>query len=1140
MQKSFSHSDNRPREANSSQLQATLNIIPAHTWYAAPSGGLTFVNTRTADYLGLPKDHPLRSGIEIGALWDAHIPLLHPDDHEETRKVWSACLRTGEAGEVRFRVRNAQGGYRWFLSRAEPLPAGNGSVLHWVGVNLDIEELKLAELALHESESKLREIIDAIPSMLWTGALETRPTHVNQNVLDYSGTRGEDVTNPGRKVMDPQMADDGSTNWMISFGPFRVAKALRLVERDGNPIHLSGRSFDILTHLLDHHGEVLSRRALLDAVWPEAAVEDVTLRVHMSKLRKALGERQFGNKYIKNVQGRGYCFSAPISRLAGPDGSGPVFAGIPVTPPNPLPRAAALIGRAEAIVELSQLILSQQIVTVVAAGGMGKTSIAIAAAHNLASFFPDGVCFVELGLIDDPSRVAHSLAVSLGLRVRSVDPLKDVVTFLQTKRMLILIDCCEHLVDSAAMLIEWIGAASSDTHILSTSREALHIEGEWVYRLEALAYPPDGTSLTAAEILSYPAPQLFSARALTSTNAIAQDNFARLIAMLCRKLDGLVLAIELAASQAHLIGIEKLVEMLDDRLSLEWSGGRAATPKHRTMNAMLDWSYQLLAGDEKEALQYLSVFSGRFDLDGATYLIASTKTFSLLTSLAAKSLLFVDQTESGLRYRLLDTTKTYARAKLTDAGELNAARHRHAKYYLTALSDLLAPTPHKLGALAAAIEDLTSAVAWAFSGDGDLSLAVDLVVGSIPVWNFLYLFQDGRHWIRKALSIVGDHGRDSQTELELQEGLALACMFISGFDGEFSDAWSRVLSLTEAEGQIDRQMVAILRLWSQQVQNSNVQKAMEFADRFERFGQVNDVSAWTGIADWYKGIIKQTIGNYSDSRIFLERAASESRPNAIATQRRLYGYDCRVSAMARLTHALLMEGDAFGAVRLLERALKEGFRENNDVSICSAQIWGTVNFILMGDLNEASRLGREFLDRAEKRALASFFSIARASVALIELSRGNDEMLEQLDLNIDLLRKQGSNYWAQFFAIERLSVILQRTRDRNIGIELAPLGIPQTCVGYWYLPEMSRLNGRLELLQGDNSTAERLFLMAIETARRQPSPFWELRAANDLAELWFADGRRDEARALLQGSSQKVSDKLETTDLARARALLNQ
>src|SRR5713226_6754929 len=179
------------------QLQATLTVIPAYAWYAAPSGGLTFVNERTADYLGLPKDHPLRFGIDIGAKWDAHIPLLHPDDQEKSRNSSSTCLRTGEFAEESFRVRNAQGGYRWFRSRVEPLRASDGTLLQWVGVNVDIEELKCAEQALRESEYKLRQIIETVPSLLWSTDPAGEPTQLSQRLLDYSGMQFEDFLHGG-------------------------------------------------------------------------------------------------------------------------------------------------------------------------------------------------------------------------------------------------------------------------------------------------------------------------------------------------------------------------------------------------------------------------------------------------------------------------------------------------------------------------------------------------------------------------------------------------------------------------------------------------------------------------------------------------------------------------------------------------------------------------------------------------------------------------------------------------------------------------------------------------------------------------------------------------------------------------------
>jgi PAS domain S-box-containing protein len=190
-----SNDDNRIQKATTylAQLQATLDVIPAYTWYAASSGGLTFVNKRTADYLGLPQDHPLRFGVDVGAEWDAHIPLLHPEDHKETRKVWSTCLRSGEAGEVSFRVRNAQGGYRWFLSRAEPLRASDGTLLQWVGVNLDIEEIKSAEQAVRESESTLRETIDTIPALVWRAGLDGQIDYVSKRLLEYLGSPLEEI-----------------------------------------------------------------------------------------------------------------------------------------------------------------------------------------------------------------------------------------------------------------------------------------------------------------------------------------------------------------------------------------------------------------------------------------------------------------------------------------------------------------------------------------------------------------------------------------------------------------------------------------------------------------------------------------------------------------------------------------------------------------------------------------------------------------------------------------------------------------------------------------------------------------------------------------------------------------------------------
>jgi PAS domain S-box-containing protein len=197
------------------QLRATLNVIPAYTWYALPSGALTFVNELNANYLGLPKDHPLRFGINTGAGWDSHIQLLHPDDHEETRRVWSTCLRTGCAGEVTVRVRNAEGGYGWFLSRVEPLRANDGTLVYWIGVNLDIDDGKRAEDALRKSEKELRDTIDTIPAIVWSALPDGSNTYANKRFVEYSGLSAEQTAGSGwQAAIHPDDLERHAGKWM--------------------------------------------------------------------------------------------------------------------------------------------------------------------------------------------------------------------------------------------------------------------------------------------------------------------------------------------------------------------------------------------------------------------------------------------------------------------------------------------------------------------------------------------------------------------------------------------------------------------------------------------------------------------------------------------------------------------------------------------------------------------------------------------------------------------------------------------------------------------------------------------------------------------------------------------------------------
>jgi predicted ATPase/DNA-binding winged helix-turn-helix (wHTH) protein len=544
------------------------------------------------------------------------------------------------------------------------------------------------------------------------------------------------------------MADGGiETGWVISFGPFRVTRARRLVERNGEAVRIGSRAFDVLVHLLEHAGQVVSHRALLEAVWPGTYVEEGNLRFQMAALRKALGDGEAS--YIINVPGRGYCFTAPISKQ---DESKhpPILLSNLVGQPAPLPRPPRLFGRDQTVENISGLVRTNKILSIVAPGGMGKTSIAAMAASQLGQAFADGVCFAELNLMDDAMRVSEALAVAIGLPVRNAHTLTDIVNFLQDRQMLIVMDGCEHAIASVAVLVERLIEQAVGVHVLVTSREALRIDNEKVFYLEPLASPPTGENLSAAEILSYPASQLFMEKTRATAGAISADREAKYIAEICSKLDGLALAIELVASQVHVYGIDKLSNLLEDGWFLTWRGRRTAPPRHQTLYAMLDWSYRLLPENEKRVFRCISVFSGQFDLEAASAVankdVTGMEIASTLAELASKSLLSLIRTESGRRYRLLDTTRAYAREKLAEANEVHEARRRHAGFFVQALQNLKMNDLDQslLRNFAGEIEDVRTAVMWAFSPAGDLTLALSLATGTIPLLNHANFFQEMR------------------------------------------------------------------------------------------------------------------------------------------------------------------------------------------------------------------------------------------------------------------------------------------------------------------------------------------------------------------------------------------------------------
>jgi predicted ATPase/DNA-binding winged helix-turn-helix (wHTH) protein len=480
-----------------------------------------------------------------------------------------------------------------------------------------------------------------------------------------------------RNQTEPQVND------IISFGPFKLNLKQRRLEKGGTPLRLGSRAFDILAVLVERAGTLVSKSDLMDRVWSDVAVDEGCLRVHIASLRKALGDCEAGARYVTTLSGRGYCFVAPISRSS---------AKVPTNGERrvddgscKLPNCQArTVGRDEAIQQLSAQLVAGRFVSVVGTGGIGKTTVALSVGHRLVEDFAGAVCLVDLGSVNDSLLVPGAVASALGLCIKTDDPTPDLINCLQDRRMLLILDNCEHVIETAAALAERLFIEAPQVYLLATSREPLRVKGEFVYRLPPLGSPPAEAGLSAMRALDFPAVQLFVERVAASGNGFElSDADAAVVGEICRRLDGIALAIELAAGCVNAWGLQETLEIPTDRFNLLRTGRRTAPPRHKTLSAMLDWSYDLLSEPERLILRRLSTFSSAFTLEDAIAVAADegvddTQVIDGLASLVNKSLVAVTPFEGTTNYGLLNAIRSYASRKLVEAGEADAIKRRHA------------------------------------------------------------------------------------------------------------------------------------------------------------------------------------------------------------------------------------------------------------------------------------------------------------------------------------------------------------------------------------------------------------------------------------------------------------------------------
>jgi predicted ATPase/DNA-binding winged helix-turn-helix (wHTH) protein len=407
----------------------------------------------------------------------------------------------------------------------------------------------------------------------------------------------------------------------ISFGPFRLLSAQRLLLEGDKPVRLGSRAFDILAALVERAGEVVGKEELISRAWPQTFVEESNLKIQVSALRRAIGDGQGGHRYVVTVPGRGYNFVAPISPEESSRTPPPTIAPAGL---HNLPIAVSrMIGREKAAAAVVSRLSRERLVTIVGPGGVGKTTVALAVAERTIADYEHGVWLIDLAALGDPRLVPSAVAGVLGLEIHAEDLLPALVASLRDKQMLLLLDNCEHVIDAAASLAATVRRGAPGVNILATSREPLRVGGEHEYRLGPLRQAQPSPELSAVDAAPFPAVQLFIERASAVVEDFAlNDANAPLIGEICRKLDGLPLAIEFAAPLVEVLGVEGVAAHLDESLPvLSARHRRSAMPRHWTMRAVLDWSYGLLSEAERQFFRALGIFAGGFTVEAAAAVV---------------------------------------------------------------------------------------------------------------------------------------------------------------------------------------------------------------------------------------------------------------------------------------------------------------------------------------------------------------------------------------------------------------------------------------------------------------------------------------------------------------------------------------
>jgi predicted ATPase len=792
--------------------------------------------------------------------------------------------------------------------------------------------------------------------------------------------------------------------------------------------------------------------------------------------------------------------------------------------------------------------MDARFVSIVGIGGVGKTTVAIAVGHHLIEAFNGAVLFVDLSMLSDPGLVATTIASMLRMPVRSDDATPALIAYLRGKRMLLILDTCEHLIEVVAAVASQIYAKAPGIHILVTSREVLQIEGEHVYRLETLACPPEDAEVISTEAQAFPAPRLFIQRAAASGARLElSDTDVEIVVRICRKLDGVALAIELAAWRVETYGLQETETLIDQRFIPLLLGHRSATPRQKTLQATLDWSYQLLSELERVVLRRLAVFVGHFTLDASLAIVTGpgvdqSQALGAIESLVRKSMIATRPIGAMMRYRLLDTTRTYVLAIPVDDTEATDLAVRHATYYRQWLEQsggewaTLSTGPERSSHFAA-LNNARSALAWCFGEGGDLALGIKLAAAAAPVFLTMLLLTECCRWSQRVIAALDDTTRGGADEMQVQAGLGVALMYIHGPNEAARAALERSLTIAEARGNILIRVAVLRSLSLFSMRQGNFKMSLAHAKHAKAVAGTVDEPDATALAQTALGLVRLFMADYAGASAELEAASQHWS----STHRTFFGVDERISVGIGLTQFLWTQGLSAEAVERIRQTLDYAKLSGNPASVALTLMWLLRILIWVGDFGSAEQHVDWLISHAESHSMGPYLQVGRAFRGVIAIRNGNPQAgIEALRACLKDLREMHNTFSAEFNTVLTQGLIAIGRIDEGMVLIDETIRRADENGPLFILPEALRVKGNifLSIPQTNSDAAEARFTQSLELSRQQGARAWELRTATDLAELWASQGRSDKARELLSPVFAQFTEGFETADLTAAKRLL--